>query len=145
VKPSTGRRSCRSTTAATSGTCRSWRRGRWRNSNVPTSNVAGVQRARFFIRDAGIFFGATSSVALTTGSTYHLVGTYDGSTVRIYVNGVDQGSSAHTGAVDDTTVPLVISTSSVSIWNGRLDEVAIYGEALTSTQVQAHYTRGPSG
>jgi hypothetical protein len=84
-------------------------------------------------------------VALTTGSTYHLVGTYDGSTVRIYVNGVDQGSSAHTGAVDDTTVPLVISTSSVSIWNGRLDEVAIYGQALTSTRVQAHHTRGLSG
>ena len=62
-----------------------------------------------------------------------------------HVNGVDQGSSAHTGAVDDTTVPLVISTSSVSIWNGRLEEIAIYGQALTSTQVQAHYTGGLSG
>jgi hypothetical protein len=107
-------------------------------------NVAGVQRARFFIRDAGVFFGATSSVAIATGSTYHLVGTYDGSTVRIYVNGVDQGPSTHTGAIDDTTTALVISTSSVSIWDGRLDEIAIYGQALSSTRVQAHYTKGIS-
>ena len=102
-------------------------------------NVAGVQRARFFIRDAGTFYGATSGVTLAAGSTYHLVGTYDGSTVPIYVNGVDQGSAAHTGAVDDTTVPLVISTSSVSIWNGRLDEVAIYNQALNATRIQAHF------
>jgi hypothetical protein len=109
-------------------------------------NLAGVQRARFFIRDAGIFYGVTATGAgLTTGTTYHLVGTFDGAILRIYVNGVEQGSAAHTGAVDDTTNPLQISLSTSSGWDGRLDEVAVYGQALNATQVQAHYSQGLVG
>ena len=42
-------------------------------------NVGGVQRARFFVGDGGGYYGVTAAgVALTTGATYHLVGTYDG-------------------------------------------------------------------
>ena len=107
-------------------------------------NVAGVQRARFFVRDAGTYYGATSSVTLTAGTTYHLVGTYDGTTVRIYVNGVDQGSAAHPGAVDDSTIAFLISNS-VSAWDGRLDEIAVYEHALSPTQIQTHYTQGLTG
>ena len=94
-------------------------------------NVGGVQRARFFINDGGTYYGVTATgVALTTGATYHLVGSFDGSTLRIYVNGVEQGSAVHAGAVDDSTVPLVISSPSSGFgWNGRLDEVAVYGQA----------------
>ena len=57
-------------------------------------NMAGIQRARFFIRDGGAFYGVTANgVALNSGSTYHLVGTYDGATLHLYVNGNDQGSA----------------------------------------------------
>jgi hypothetical protein len=106
-------------------------------------NTSGVQRARFFIRDGGTYYGVTAGgVALIAGSTYHLVGAYDGSTLHIYVNGIDQGSAVHVGAVDDSTIPLVISVSSGSVWDGRLDEIAIYSQALSATRVQAHYSRG---
>jgi Concanavalin A-like lectin/glucanases superfamily len=107
-------------------------------------NVAGAQRARFYIRDAGAYFGATSAVALTTGTTYHLVGTYDGTTLRIYVNGVDQGSATHPGAVDDSTFAFLISNS-VSAWDGRLDEIAVYPTALATARVQLHYSQGQAG
>jgi hypothetical protein len=106
-------------------------------------NMSGVQRARFFIRDGGTYYGVTAGgVALIAGSTYHLVGAYDGSTLHIYVNGIDQGSAVHVGAVDDSTIPLVISVSSGSVWDGRLDEIAIYSQALSATRVQAHCSRG---
>ena len=105
-------------------------------------NVGGVQRARFYIRDGGTYFGATSAVTLTAGTTYHPVGTYDGTTLRIYVNGVLQGSAAHTGAVDDTTSAVVISNPPSNAWDGRLDEIAIYNTALSTTRVQAHYASG---
>jgi hypothetical protein len=110
-------------------------------------NVGGVQRARFFINDGGTYYGVTATgVALTTGATYHLVGSFDGSTLRIYVNGVEQGSAVHAGAVDDSTVPLVISSPSSGFgWDGRLDEVAVYAHALSATQVQAHYSQGLAG
>jgi hypothetical protein len=106
-------------------------------------NVGGVQRARFFIADAGTYYGVTATgIALTAGTTYHLVGTYNGSTFHLYVNGADQGTSIHAGAIDDNTVPLQISLASSSGWDGRLDEVAVYPSALTPTQVQAHHTAG---
>jgi hypothetical protein len=108
-------------------------------------NVGGVQRASFFIHDGSSYYGVTSTgVALTTGATYYLVGTFDGSTLRIYVNGVEQDSAVHGGAVDDSTVQLQISLSSRSGWHGRLDEIAIYPNALTPYQVQQHYSRGLS-
>ena len=106
-------------------------------------NAGGVQRARFYIRDAGTYYGVTAAgVTIATGTTYHLVGTYDGTTLRIYVNGVEMGSAAHTGAVDDTTAALLISNPPGSTWDGRLDEVAVYGQALSATRVQAHFDAG---
>jgi Concanavalin A-like lectin/glucanases superfamily len=107
------------------------------------STTSPAPSARFFIRDAGAYFGATSAVALTTGTTYHLVGTYDGTTLRIYVNGADQGSAPHAGAVDDSTFAFLISNS-VSAWDGRLDEIAVYPTALATARVQLHYSQGPS-
>ena len=78
--------------------------------------------------------------------TYQLVGTFDGSRLSIYVNGVEQGSAAHAGVVNDSTVPLVISSPSSGFgWNGRLDEVAVYAQALSAAQVQAHYSQGLAG
>ena len=109
-------------------------------------NVGGVQRARFYIRDAGTYYGVTAAgVTIATGTTYHLVGTYDGTTLRIYVNGVEKGSAAHTGAVDDTTAALLISNPPGSAWDGRLDETAVYPQALAPTAVQQHYSQGLFG
>ncbi len=101
-------------------------------------NEGGIQRPHFYIRDSGNYYAATGNVALSTGTTYHLVGTYDGTTIRIYVNGIAQGSNAHTGPIVDSTIPLVIGGN----WNGVVDEVAVYRSALSGSAVQQHYTAG---
>jgi hypothetical protein len=60
------------------------------------------------------------------------------------VNGVDQGSATHAGAVDDSTNAFLISNS-VSAWNGRLDEIAVYAQALNPPQVSQHHSAGLAG
>ena len=106
-------------------------------------DIAGVDRARFYVSDGGSYHGVTATgVALSPGSTYHLVGTFDGTTLRVYVNGVQQGSASYTGAIDDSTTGLWIDQDGGNGVPGRLDEVAIYGQALTPTQIQTHYTVG---
>jgi PKD repeat protein len=63
----------------------------------------------------------------------HLAGTYDGTTMRLYVNGVQVASQAQTGTIAASTQPLTIGAN----WAGLIDEVRIYNRALGATEVQA--------
>ena len=58
----------------------------------------------------------------------HLAATYDGATMRLYVNGVQVSSRAQTGAIVTSTNPLQIGGDSIygQYFAGRIDEVRIY-------------------
>jgi beta-glucanase (GH16 family) len=82
--------------------------------------------------------------AVVPGQTYHVVGTYDGTTQRLYVNGVLVASGAFSGAINANTHPVTLGS-----WDGAseyvsatLDDVSVYGKVLTSTQVANHYAAG---
>ena len=82
-----------------------------------------------------------------SGNTYHVVGTYDGTNLRIYVNGALEGTVARPGSVPDSSLGGALAgggwgTLPSPAFAGRLDEVAIYGSALSGARVQAHYTEG---
>lgn len=80
----------------------------------------------------------------------HVVGTYDGSVISLYVNGVQVASQPMTGGpikVDNN--PLMIGVRQLqsgdmgkSHFKGMIDEVAVYNRALTSGEVQSRYLRG---
>jgi hypothetical protein len=110
----------------------------WLRVNGTTSGA----RAQFYIRQGDAWRGTTADLSLAPGVAYHLVGTYDGSTLRLYVNGTQRGALAYTGAADDTTSPLQIASSGGSTWDGRVDEVAVYGQALAATAVATHHQAG---
>lgn len=81
---------------------------------------------------------------LGSGKWVHLVGTYNGTAWTIYRNGDVAGTAV------DPVGPLAVDNGGWGIgstgngWDqayaGLIDEVAIYGEALTGTQVASHYT-----
>jgi len=72
----------------------------------------------------------------------HLAGTYDGTTMRIYVNSVLVSSRAQTGPVAVVAGPLTIGGDATSgqYWNGRIDEVRIYNRALSQDQIHRDMT-----
>ena len=77
----------------------------------------------------------------------HLATTYDGATLRLYVNGVQVASKAQTGEMLATTGPLRLGAN--SIWgehfSGLIDEVRIYNRALAVGDIQADMTTPVDG
>jgi hypothetical protein len=76
---------------------------------------------------------------LSANTWTHLAATYDGTTQRLYVNGVQVSSRAQTGAIQTSTNPLRIGGNSPygEFFQGRIDEVHIYNRALTQAEIQA--------
>ncbi len=78
----------------------------------------------------------TGALALNTWS--HLASTYDGTTLRLYVNGVLVGSQAMTGAIAASTGALHIGGN--TIWgedfSGLIDDVRVYNRALSVSEIQ---------
>ncbi len=84
--------------------------------------------------------------AIVAGGTYHVVGTYDGTTQRLYVNGAQVASAALSGPASAQTSPLYIGSwnGSSEFFNGTIDEAAVYGATLSPARVSAHYGAGKS-
>ena len=85
---------------------------------------------------AAPFAGRTrtpSGRPLAANSWSSLAVTYDGATLRLYVNGTLVASQAKTGAITSSTNQLQIGGDSIygQYFNGLIDEVRIYNTALT--------------
>ena len=68
----------------------------------------------------------------------HLAATYDGTTLRLYVNGVQVASRAQTGPIATSAGALTIGGDALygQHFSGRIDEVRIYGTALSASEIQ---------
>ncbi len=79
------------------------------------------------------------------GAWHHTVGTYDGATMRLYVDGQLQFSAASTLSLSARSTGLVLGARADSLFNtyfGVMDEVAVYNYPLSLAQIQTHYARG---
>jgi hypothetical protein len=81
---------------------------------------------------------------LGTGEWYHLVATYDGASLRLYVNGSlvsSTGWSQGIGSGYDTDIKIggatVDTTKPSNSIRGSLDEIRLYDRALTAAEVIA--------
>ncbi|HYK50479.1 MAG TPA: LamG domain-containing protein, partial [Terriglobales bacterium] len=84
----------------------------------------------------GPLFG---TAALTTNTWTHFAGTYDGMTLRLYVNGTQVASRAQTGPIAISTNALQIGGDSIygQYFPGKIDEIRIYNRALSATEIQS--------
>lgn len=89
--------------------------------------------------------GSTATVVASSPDLHnhewtHVAGTYDGSTMRVYVNGLEVGNTSKTGVlVQAPTVPLWIggnpSGATSRPWHGTIDDVRIYSTALSESEI----------
>lgn len=84
-------------------------------------------------------FSSTGQVP--TGSTFHVVVTYDGSNVRIYLNGVLDSTTPATGSITTNATDLYLAQrgDGTARWHGTIDEAAVFNVVLDATQIAEHY------
>jgi hypothetical protein len=81
--------------------------------------------------------GTSGGSALPLNTWSFLTATYDGTTLRTYVNGTQVASKAVSGNIVTTSNPLRIGGDwSAEMFTGLIDNVRIYNKALTAAQIQ---------
>jgi len=108
-------------------------------TNIPTFRISSDGT------DAGAN-NATATTALSLDTWHHITGTYDGANIKIYVNGVLEDTTAHTGVKSSPTnrvgLAAIVGRSGdtpVSYYDGDIDDLAYFNRALTAEEVYQIY------
>lgn len=113
------------------------------NYSLGTNNSPSSYNMTF-----GFFNGAWRNVtgfSMALNTWYHLIGTYDGSTVNLYVNGKFNTSLNYVGtAASGGEIRIArrwddVANVSSNFFSGDISQVKIYNRALNSTEVLQNY------
>lgn len=88
----------------------------------------------------GAWGGGQTQPALPVGQWTHIAITFDGSTLRSYVDGVASQSVAATFNIAGTPLTLAQAHIGENYFNGVIDEVYIYDRALSADEIAAYYS-----
>ncbi len=107
---------------------------------LSTMKVGSARTLRFRLRTepGGTDTLVADTGTLSTGTWHHVAATYDGASMRLYLDGQLVGSQSKTGPVSlDATVDAWIGANpdNDKHFNGRIDEVRIYGSALSEPDI----------
>ncbi len=106
--------------------------------------VSGGREIRFYVYTTGNWYMTTYTPADITG-WHHYVGTYDGNEIKLYIDGSPVGTpTIRPGGINPDTGPLYIGLDDGQgrYFKGMIDEVTIYGSALSDSEVQSLYDQG---
>tara|TARA_R110002020_G_C16318201_1_gene774501 strand:+ start:735 stop:4763 length:4029 start_codon:yes stop_codon:yes gene_type:complete len=111
---------------------------------LSTITEQGETRLRFRLKT-----GTTTSTliasqgALQTNTWHHAVAVYDGTTMKLFLDGLEVGSTPKTGSVAvNAGIPVAIGNQppggpSDKSFHGRIDDVRLFDQALTQEQITA--------
>ncbi|MGB0851104.1 MAG: LamG-like jellyroll fold domain-containing protein [Bacteroidia bacterium] len=127
----------------------------WRNTIVSTDSwtqpggeqgyvlrcgAGGILSFNFAINPTG-WREALSTSTMALNKWHHVVGTYDGSTIKVYINGQLDGSFTYSGTIKTTTsnslkIGSLSDPSQSREFDGHIDEVRIWNITLSESQIR---------
>ena len=87
----------------------------------------------------------TSSAAIPQNTWTHVMGTFDGTTSRLYINGQPDGSSSGITFNTNTANMRIGGRNDGLKFNGAIDGVMLHGRALSASEAPKLWSLGPAG
>ena len=107
--------------------------------------ISGRPSFRFY--DGSAWRAVTSTSAISIGSWYHIMGTHNGTDMKIYINGQLKQTASQIYALPNSTGDLrigVYSLSLASFFKGDIASVSIYNKTLSLNEILALNNSGKS-
>jgi hypothetical protein len=109
------------------------------------TDTSGTKFQFIYNGSGGGFGNLISDSVFSPNTWYHVVGTYDGTYGRLYVNGIKNGSDTaftYAGVVSRQAYIGRYSNTATNWWTGSIDDVRIYNRTLTATEIIQLYNGG---
>lgn len=104
---------------------------------------SGSDEVLFHLKQAGGSWRNLNSLYTpVTDQWFHIAGTYDGSTQRVLINGVQTNSSSWFGTIGSNTAPLdfgYLVAGDNAWYHGDLDDFRVYDRTLSADEVMLLY------
>jgi hypothetical protein len=93
---------------------------------------------------AGTWYNAAADINYNSDQWYHIIIVRNSTSLKIYINGSETGSNESVGGNNfDNYDRIRIGSSATSEnWDDTIDEVAIWNDALTASEITAIYNSG---
>lgn len=112
-------------------------------------DTGGIKQLQFMRNKGGVAADTiTVNTSLNAGTWYHVVGTYNGTTLTLYLNNVLQGTTAASGngtsgIFNEIGVGIIPNGGTPSSFlSGLVDEAGIWSKALSTTEISDLYNGG---
>lgn len=127
-----------STTTSTITGLFSWRQPS--SNNWLGVNVRGTSADPYDLRydTAGSAFTNSISAVASRGAWHHVAVTWDGSNIRLYIDGTLTDTTAFSTTMPSSIIPYFAGNASFGILRGYCGPVAFYSAQLSGTQVGNH-------
>ena len=120
---------------------------------VARTGTTGVGLAFGFGTSEVTFYDVVSTSELPIGQFSHVMGTWDGTTLRLYINGVLNAQTVPGATPVDLGYGVYIGGFRIEsgasyfgqYFNGLIDEASYYRRALSSAEIQSLYSAGSAG
>lgn len=102
---------------------------------------------QFFVSNGAAQGSGNSSITVTVGQLCHIAGTFDGTNVSVYVNGVLGSTTVHAVTMGTGTgnwLQVGTSFGGTNVGSGTMSDVRIYNRALSAEELNELYNRGCS-
>ena len=114
--------------------------GLFLNASNASANPGKVIFQLNEVTSGNTFRVSSASSYPTNGNTWmHITATYDGTAMRLYVNGVEEESSVGPASIAANAIDVGLGTQANGSrkFTGQMDEVRIYRRALTAQEISA--------